>query len=632
MALFLIALLAGVLTVLSPCVLPLLPVIVGGSISGERSLRRALTVTIALGISVFVFTFILKVLTIFIAVPQWFWTDFSGGLIIIVGLFMLFPQLFDKLPFTAKLNAQSSNAMNAGFMKRSFWGDVLIGAALGPVFSSCSPTYFIVLATVLPASLIAGVIDIFAYIIGLCFSLLLVSFVGQKILDKLNIASDPKGWLKKTIGAIFILIGFLIVTGLFAKIEAPLYSIFDETQIEQHLLQSKSVSQSIQNLQGGSGNGTSSSTAAGFGTTGLAPTPESTSSLSSLNVSDGSSVTNGTAAPLTPALAGILAKKSSMYPKAPELVSPDGYINTGGAPVSLAQYRGKDVVLVDFWTYSCINCQRTIPYLNAWYTKYHNQGLVIIGVSTPEFSFEHVLNNVQAAVKQLGIQYPVVLDNEYKTWNAYQNEYWPHEYLVDIDGYIVHDHIGEGGYNETESAIQSALMERATRLGQSTAGISQAVTNVSEDNVAAVQSPETYFGSNRNQYLGNGTPAQTGTQSFTLPSGAPSPNTLYLGGTWNIQPEYAQTTDANETVEYSYSANDFYIVASTSGSPVTVTVLQDGKPVGSAAGADVNPSTSTVTIQADRLYKLVHNAAPGAHTIQLKISGPGFQAYTLDFG
>ena len=610
MALFLIALLAGFLTVLSPCVLPLLPVIVGGSIAGERSLRRALTVTISLGISVFVFTLALKVVTIFINVPAWFWTDFSGALIITVGLVMVFPMLWDSLPFAAKMNANSSKAMNAGFMKKNFWGDVLVGGALGPVFSSCSPTYFIVLATVLPASLAAGVADILAYILGLCVSLLLVAFVGQKILDKLGVASDPKGWFKKAMGVLFVIVGICIITGIDKKLEAPLYKIFDETTIEQHLLTAKAGSGSLTGAPNGTGTTDSGNVS------GLLLTPIS-------STTDASGATQ-------PMLAAILAKKSAMYPKAPELASPDGYLNTGGQPISLAGYRGKNVVLVDFWTYSCINCQRTLPYLNSWYAKYKDQGLVIIGVSTPEFAFEHVESNVAGAMKQLGIQYPVVLDNEYKTWNAYNNQFWPHEYLVDIDGYVVHDHVGEGGYAETEMAIQTALAERATRLGMSTSGISQAVTTVNEDNLNAVQSPETYFGSNRNQYLKNGTAGQAGAQNFTLPS-AVSLNSLYLGGAWNIVPESAVTTGTDGVVEYEYSANDFYIVASAD-SAVTVQVLQDGNPVGAAAGADVDPKTSTVTIQANRLYKLVHNAAPGEHTVKLLISGPGFHAYTLDFG
>jgi cytochrome c biogenesis protein CcdA/thiol-disulfide isomerase/thioredoxin len=610
MTLFLIALLAGALTVLSPCVLPLLPIIVGGSLAGGTSIKRALTVTLSLGVSVFVFTFLLKVSTALITVPAWFWTTFSGVLIILVGLVMVFPKLWDKLPFVAKMNADSSKAMNAGFMKKGFGGDILVGAALGPVFTTCSPTYFIVLATVLPASLSAGVADILAYIVGLCVALLIVALIGQKIMDKLGIASDPNGWFKRIVGILFILVGLLIISGLSAKIEAPLYSLFDETKIEESLLSTKSAAA---DLHGGQ-EGTSSSSS----TVGLNLMPESTSTIEA----SGS---------ITPMLAGILARKSALYPKAPELVSPDGYLNTGGQPITLAQYRGKDVVLVDFWTYSCINCQRTIPYLNAWYTKYHNEGLVIIGVSTPEFAFEHVESNVAAALKQFSIQYPVVLDNEYKTWNAYQNEYWPHEYLVDIDGYIVHDHVGEGGYADTETAIQAALTERAQRLGLSTTGINQAVTTVQEDDISAVQSPETYFGANRNEYLANGVQGQTGNQTLTLPTAALTPNMLYLGGTWNFAGESAGTVDANETVEYEYSANDMYIVASAA-TPVTVEVFQDGKPVGSAAGADVDPTTSTVTISGNRLYKLVHNPVPGEHTLELKILGAGFQGYTFDFG
>ncbi len=602
MALFFIALLAGFLTVLSPCVLPLLPIIVGGSITGERSVWRALTVTISLGVSVFVFTILLKVLTIFIQVPAWFWTDFSAVLIGVVGLSMLFPKLWDMLPFAARLNAESSKTMNEGFAKKSFWGDVLVGGALGPVFSSCSPTYFIVLATVLPASLAAGVADILAYIVGLCVSLLVVSFVGQKILDGLGVASDPNGLFKKIFGILFILVGIAIATGFDKVLEAPLYKIFDETTIEQGLLQNKAGM-------------SASSTASGLG---LTPITASTTQT-------------GTNIKVTPLLAATLAKKSALYPQAPEFVTPDGYLNPNGQPISLAGYKGKNVVLVDFWTYSCINCQRTLPYLNSWYAKYKDQGLVIIGVSTPEFAFEHVQSNVAAAMKQLGIMYPVILDNEYKTWNAYKNQFWPHEYLVDIDGYVVHDHIGEGGYAETEMAIQAALAERATRLRMSTEGIKQSVTNVKADDIGAVQSPETYFGSDRNQYLGNGTKGQAGPQTFMLPVTAPSANTLYLGGPWSIEAEDA-VTQGPSSVKYVYSANDFYIVAS-GDSAISVEVLQDGVSLTATnAGADVDPSTSTATIQANRLYKLVHNSVPGVHTIELKISGPGFHAYTLDFG
>jgi thiol-disulfide isomerase/thioredoxin len=168
-----------------------------------------------------------------------------------------------------------------------------------------------------------------------------------------------------------------------------------------------------------------------------------------------------TVSPLTPQE---LAAKNAKYEIAPELVHPDGYLNSGGSPVTLAEYRGRDVVLLEFWTYSCINCERTLPYLVSWYAKYKDQGFVIKGVHTPEFSYEHLESNVSAALKKYGIEYPVVLDNEYQTWNAYGNQFWPHLYVIDVDGYITYDHIGEGNYDQTEQAIQAALAERAARL------------------------------------------------------------------------------------------------------------------------------------------------------------------------
>jgi len=147
--------------------------------------------------------------------------------------------------------------------------------------------------------------------------------------------------------------------------------------------------------------------------------------------------------------------KAKKYKPAQEISTPDGFVNTDS--ISIGELIGKKVILVDFWTYSCINCQRTTPYLNAWYEKYHDQGLEIIGLHTPEFEFEKDYNNVKAAVEKFGIKFPVVLDNDYSTWAAYRNQYWPRKYLIDIDGYIVYDHIGEGAYDETEAKIQEAL-------------------------------------------------------------------------------------------------------------------------------------------------------------------------------
>lgn len=585
MALFFVSFLAGILTVLSPCVLPLLPVIVGGSLAGGRSMRRALTVTVSLGVSVFAFTFLLKVSTLFIVVPQEAWNWLSGGILFAVGLFFLFPRLWDFVPGVAKANRDSSKLASSGFRRQSFWGDVIVGAALGPVFSTCSPTYFIVLASVLPVSLAAGVADILAYILGLCIFLFIIAVAGQRLLETLNVAANPDGWLRRGLGVLFIALAALIITGTLAKVEAPLYNIFDETKIEEHLLPGNPVA--------------------------AATTTAPAMSASASEIAQDF---------LNP------TEKALRYEKAPELVSPDAYLNTGDKPITLASLRGK-VVLVDFWTYSCINCERTLPYLTAWYKKYKDQGLVIIGVHTPEFAFEHVESNVAVALKQFGITYPVVLDNEYQTWNAYQNEYWPHEYLIDMDGYIVHDHIGEGGYVETEKAIQAALAERAARMKTGQA-VATTTVSVPSANLSDIQSPETYFGAARNVYLANGMEGQSGSQTLTIPD-TTSANALYLGGTWNFAEQYA-SAGMGATVSYTYHAKDVYFVASGASSGTRIEVMQDGKPIGNEAGSDVKNGILTVT--GSRLYHVVANSSGGTHMLELRVLSPGLEAYTFTFG
>lgn len=588
-----IAFAAGVLTVLAPCILPLLPIVIGGSVAGETSVRRAAVISTALGASVFLFTILLKVSTAFVSVPPLSWQLLSGGLILLFGLVTFFPSLWDKIPFVQNAYRSSNRLLGAGYQKSGVWGEALMGAALGPVFSSCSPTYFVILATVLPVNFYDGVAYLLAYVVGLSLFLFAISFFGQKAVATLGVASDPNGWFKRGIGLLFIVVGVGVVFGYDKKLEAALpASAFGEIGIEQRLI---SLTQPA----------ASSSPFSVPGSTSSAATTTAAGSASMLDI----------------------AKKSLLYPKASELVSPDAFLNTNGQPISLAQYRGKDVVLLDFWDYSCINCQRTIPYLEAWYQKYKDQGLVVIGVHTPEFSFEHQTQNVADALKQFGITYPVILDNEYKTWNAYNNEYWPNEYLIDIDGFVVDNHSGEGDYDKTEQAIQKALAERAARLG--TAAAATGTVNIAPQDLSVIQSPETYFGSARNEYLGNGVQGQNGVQTLMLPDAA-QPNTLFLGGTWNFSSEYA-TPSTGAQVLYEYSAHDVYMVA-TASTPVHVKVLLDGKPVGNLAGADVDPTTSTATIEGDRLYKLVHNQTPGAHVLELIVQDAGLQAYTFTFG
>jgi thiol-disulfide isomerase/thioredoxin len=323
----------------------------------------------------------------------------------------------------------------------------------------------------------------------------------------------------------------------------------------------------------------------------------------------------------------INAEKAKLYPYAKEIAEPSGFVNVDN--ITIGSLIGKDVILVDFWTYSCINCERTIPYLDMWYAEYHDEGLEIIGVHTPEFQFEHDIDNVRAAVQKFGIKYPVVLDNDYATWDSYGNQYWPEDYLIDIDGFIVDRHIGEGDYNTTEMEIQSLLRERADALGIQV-NISNTTTTPADAvsiDFSKVGSPETYFGAARNQYLGNGNQSVDGMQTLALP-GSILPNTLYLGGTWNFTDQYAETA-GSDTIVFQYDAKNVYFVASA-GNSTNVSVMVDGRPVGDNAGPDV--SGGVATVKDEQLYQLVAGKEYGVHTLELEILQPGLRAYTFTFG
>lgn len=326
-----------------------------------------------------------------------------------------------------------------------------------------------------------------------------------------------------------------------------------------------------------------------------------------------------------------LEEKSKKYELAKEITTPDGFINTNNQPIAISDYVGKKVILVDFWTYSCINCQRTIPYLNSWYEKYRDKGFVIVGMHTPEFEFEKNYQNVTSAVEKFAVKYPVVLDNDYSTWNAYRNRYWPRKYLIDIDGYIVYDHIGEGAYEETEKRIQEALEERMKVLGKNET-IDQPLTKESSVDTQA-QSPETYFGASRNNLFSNGESGITGNQtSLRIPSQI-NPNKLYLSGDWNIDDEFAQNNSEKASIVYQYNAKDVFFVAEAD-SNVIVEVLLDGKLVTEHKGEDINVADGKtfVEIKGARLYKVIQGNQAEIHTLELRIQKPGLKAFTFTFG
>lgn len=309
-----------------------------------------------------------------------------------------------------------------------------------------------------------------------------------------------------------------------------------------------------------------------------------------------------------------------------EIEDPAGFVNTNDQPIKIADYVGKQVILLDIMTYSCINCQRTFPYVTKWYETYKDDGLIVIGIHTPEFAFEKEKENVEKAMREFGITYPVVLDNDYATWKALKNSYWPRKYLIDIHGNIVYDHIGEGDYEETEEKIKELLAERAEVLGTQEKFEDGLTASAITEVKGSARSPETYFGSLRNEYLGNGLPGKSGLQTFVVPETVKD-DTLYLGGSWYISGEFAGADEA-ATVTYRYNAKEIYLVAESDDGAV-MEVWQDGERVTTEAGADAQGGQ--VSVKESRLYKIIKNESAGDHTLLLKV-GKGIKVFAFTFG
>ncbi len=580
MTLLLISFLAGILTALAPCVLPLLPIIIGGA-AQDHTKRNPYIITASLATSIVVFTLLLKFSSAFINIPQAVWNTVSGTMLIAFGLTSVFPALWEEIRLKLNLGDRSNKLLNTSAQRTGRGRDILIGLSLGPVFSSCSPTYFLILATVLPRSLATGIIYLIAYALGLSLVLLLVSILGQRFIRNAAWASDPRGWFKRGLGVLFIIVGVGILTGADKRLQTYIVSHtrFTTASIEQRLLVHADTS---------------------------SPSPATSSSTKQI---------------------------TRAFPPYHEITDPAGFVNTKG--IKLADLIGKKIILVDFMTYSCINCIRTFPYLNAWYEAYKDQGLEIVGIHTPEFSFEKKQENVEQAMQRYGIKFPVVLDNIYGTWNAYKNTYWPRKYLIDLDGNIVFDHVGEGGYEETETKIRELLDEKRVRDHQAALTSQEGFAKVANTMAApSAQSPETYFGAERNEYLGNGAANTEGPQTFRAPNKIPS-NTLFLDGAWDIQKEHAISLRPLARILYRYVATHVYFVASAD-QKVRVKVLRDGKPLAAnMAGADVvfEQGQSYLTLQEERLYDIIHETDKnGDHTLQLIPETPGLKAYTFTFG
>lgn len=561
------AFLAGVLTVLAPCVLPLLPVIIGGSLGGDtQDKRRPLIIAGSLAISLIVFTLLLKATTLLIRIPPQAITYVSGGIIVTIGLATLFPMAYAYVIGSLGLEHRSQELLGSGFKNSTWVGPVIIGAALGPVFSSCSPVYAYILATILPAHFAAAIAYVISYVVGLALVLLAIGYYGRRLTSRLSIVSNPRGVFQRGLGVLFILVGLAIVTGTGTKAQVWL----------------------------------------------AAHTPLSFDGFSSSLIPKNSGHT--------------VSSDSSLYNvaayKAPELNGIQGWVNS--KPLALSQLKGK-VVLIDFWTYTCINCIRSLPYVQGWYSQYQKDGLVVIGVEAPEFSYEKIPSNVAAAVKQDGLTYPVAIDGNLATWNAYQNQYWPAEYLIDRSGNVRREAFGEGDYAQTEQAIRGLLSEgsKSTLTSKLVAPGSMPVP------VEPDQTPETYLGSERaDAYAGSPALGAQPDQTYTFASNLDS-SQWSLSGEWHVSGT-SITAGKDAKLRINVAAKNVYLVGGASN-PSQVSVFFNGSPISQVGDAGSDVHGSQVSMQLSNLYRIASFKQFMSGVLELDVPS-GISLNTFTFG
>jgi len=344
----------------------------------------------------------------------------------------------------------------------------------------------------------------------------------------------------------------------------------------------------------------------------------------------------------------------SQFKRAPEFEKTDNVINdstiNSSQPLTMASLKGK-VVLVNFWTYSCINVLRTLPYLIDWNSKYADEGLVIVGIHSPEFKFEKDINNLESALQRYGIKYPVLQDNDHKTWDAYGNNYWPRMYLIDDEGYVRYDKIGENGYEATEKVLQSLLSERNSKVGLKNMNLNKTFSSSSDNEIlpltnsntikgflsqsvdfSKIKTKELYFGyESPNSSLGNSQgfhPGQNITYAVPSNSGV-KPNTIYLQGQWKNNPDNMELQSDSGRIVLTYSAKSVNLVAGGKGQGI---VYEDNALLSNnSKGVDIVNDSKLIIVH-PRMYNLAMHDSYGIHSLMIDVKGKGFQAYTFTFG
>jgi cytochrome c biogenesis protein CcdA/thiol-disulfide isomerase/thioredoxin len=647
MFLFLLAYIGGVLTILSPCILPVLPFVFARA--DQPFLRRGLPLLLGMAATFAVIATLAAVGGGWAVQANEYGRYAAIALLALFGVTLLFPELSDRLtrPLVA-LGGRLSESADRNEHAGSVWPSLLLGVATGLLWAPCAGP---VLGLILTGAALQGAnvhttLLLLAYAAGAATSLALALLVGGRVFAAMKRSLGAGEWIRRGLGAAVLVAVVAIALGLDTGFLTQI-SLANTASLEQSLVDrfhpaggrvDATPSSSVVMAGGGammmSGNAPTMAMNADPAGKGGAEPPSSVvtpggGAMMSANAPTMAMNANP-AAMMKAAPAAAAAKNLPVEGMLPPLSGAVQWLNS--PPLTAESLKGK-VVLVDFWTYSCINCLRSIPYVRAWAEKYKDQGLVVIGVHAPEFPFEKNIDNVKSAVARLKIDYPVAIDNDYAIWRAFNNEYWPADYFIDAEGRIRHHYFGEGDYAESEKVIQQLLAEAGKgNLPANVVSVSATGAEAASDE-ADVKSPETYIGYMR-------------AENFASPGGAVSDaahdysvadlklNDWGLAGAWTVGGQYATLDKKDGAISYRFHARDLHLVLGpgADGAPVHFRVTIDGAAPGESHGADVDANGEGVVTE-NRLYQLVRQTGPIVdRTFTIEFLDPDVQAYAFTFG
>jgi cytochrome c biogenesis protein CcdA/thiol-disulfide isomerase/thioredoxin len=576
MLIYLLAFVGGVLTILSPCILPVLPFVFSRADQPFRRSGLPLLTGMAL-------TFAL-VATAAAFGGHWVVRLNQGGryvaiaIFLMLGLTLLFPSLAEAL--TRPLVQAGSKIQGGPSSEISVGKSFVLGISTGLLWAPCAGP---ILGLILTGAAIQGPgvrssFLLLSYALGAATSLGIALLAGNKVFSAMKRSLSFDVWIRRALG-VAVIVGVVAIalgwdTNLLTK-----FSFVNTAKAEEHLVSA-------------------------LGAHKPAPVPVSAAE---------------------PVL--VLADEGPM----PELSGAVGWLNS--PPLTTKSLRGK-VVVIDFWTYSCINCLRALPYVEGWSAKYKDAGLVVIGVHTPEFAFEKERSNVEKAVRDLHITYPVAIDSDYKIWEAFNNQYWPAHYFIDGKGRIRAHHFGEGNYAESERVIQELLKENgAPALAEGLLNVTGTGAEAPSDS-KNVGSPETYVGYKRAGNFASAEPIAKDSRKTYSPQPRLSLNQWALGGSWKVGDESAVLESVPGKIVFRFHARDLHLVLgpTKNGKPIRFTVKLDGTAPGDDHGADTD-AAGAGTVQGNRLYQLIRQkGAVEDRTFEIDFLDPGVQAFAFTFG